>query len=478
MSEKRFNLGELVRGNGLDSSSKMLSLIIRLSFPTMISQLTVVIMEYIDAAMVGSLGASASASIGLVASTTWFFGNLISAVSVGFSVQIAQEIGAGRIDEARKIHKQGIIISIISSLIITSIGIVIAPYLPIWLGGGSDIIRGSYLYFLLYVCFIPFFQLGRLELYVIEAGGNMVVPAVLNIFCCLLDVVLNFFLIYPTREIGLFGSMIQFPGAGMGVAGASLGTSLANVAIFVIALYYAGFHLDISKVTGNERWKPEKKVFKKAMKIAVPIGVEQGGMCLAYIATTAIVAPLGTISLAAHSFAITAEGLCYMPGYGIGNAATAIIGQSVGAGKKELTKKFTKMIVSLAVIVMALAGVAMYFLCPYVIEILTPDIEVRSLAVKALKIELFAEPLYGLSIAASGALRGVGDTLIPGIMDLVSMWGIRISLSVLFADLGFGLVGIWLAMAIELCVRGLLFLFRVLKGKWLDKAFETTKSQT
>ena len=109
----------------------------------------------------------------------------------------------------------------------------------------------------------------------------------------------------------------------------------------------------------------------------------------------------------------------------------------------------------------------MYFLCPYVFRFLTRDAQVQMLGIRVLRIELFAEPLFAASIVGSGALRGAGDTLVPALISLVSIWGIRIVMaSFLISSLG--LSGVWIAMVCDLSVRGILFLIRLARGRWLN----------
>jgi len=152
--------------------------------------------------------------------------------------------------------------------------------------------------------------------------------------------------------------------------------------------------------------------------------------------------------------------LCYMPGYGIQEAATTLVGQSFGAGRKDLTKSFSWITVLSGMGIMLITGIIMYIFCPFVFNMLTPVQEIRSLATKILRLELFAEPLYGASIVASGALRGQNDTLIPSILNLFSLWVVRLGLSILLVP-HFGLMGIWIAMTVELCFRGIVMLIRL-----------------
>ena len=205
-----------------------------------------------------------------------------------------------------------------------------------------------------------------------------------------------------------------------------------------------------------------KKIYVKAVKLSVPVAVQSVAFTGALVATTRLIAPLGSVPLAANSFAVTAEALCYMPCYGISDAATTLVGQSVGARKKDLVKSFSWITVGLGIFVMLITGIIMYMICPFVFKLLTPVPDIQNIAIKILRLELFAEPLYGASIVATGALRGQNDTLIPSLLNLFSLWIVRLGLSV-FLVKKYGLMGIWIAMTIELCVRGILMILRLWK---------------
>ena len=203
------------------------------------------------------------------------------------------------------------------------------------------------------------------------------------------------------------------------------------------------------------------------------MALQSGLMSGAQIVSTMIVAPLGNFSIAANTFAITAESLCYMPGYGIGDAATTLVGQSKGAGRLELCRSFAWMTVGLGMAVMALMGVVMYVFAPEMMGLMTPVAEIRTLGTEALRIEAFAEPMFAASIVAYCVCIGAGDTLKPAIMNLFSMWCIRLSMAWWLAR-DYGLQGVWFAMAVELTFRGIIFLIRLWRGKWM----KTLKAET
>ena len=214
---------------------------------------------------------------------------------------------------------------------------------------------------------------------------------------------------------------------------------------------------------------------KKALHIGLPMGIEHIVICGAQIMTTVIVAPLGVFAIAANSFAITAESLCYMPGYGIADAATTLVGQSIGAGRRKLTRSFARITVFMGMGIMGLMGVLMYLFAPQIIGLMTPVGEIRELGVMALRIEAFAEPMFAASIVAYGVFVGAADTLVPCLMNFFSIWAVRLSLAALLAP-SLGLKGVWIAMCIELCFRGLIFLVRLKRERWMTMSdFETVK---
>ena len=186
----------------------------------------------------------------------------------------------------------------------------------------------------------------------------------------------------------------------------------------------------------------------------------------AHIASTVIVAPLGTISIAANAFAITAESFCYMPGYGIADAATTLVGQSVGAGRAPMARRFAWISTAMGMGIMGALAILMYAFAPGMMSLLTPDGEVIALGARVLRIEAFAEVGYAASIVAYGACVGAGDTRVPSLLNFGSMWVVRI-LPAIFLTRRLGLVGFWYCMAFELTFRGAAFLIRLARGKWL-----------
>ena len=454
---------------------QQLWLTLQLSVPSMLAQFSSIAMQYIDASMVGSLGANPAASIGLMSTTTWLFGGLCSAAATGFSVQVAHAIGAGDIKHARNVLRQSIASVLMFGCMMAAIGMTISGYLPEWLGGDPAIRSDATTYFFIYSLFLPVLQMNFLASGMLRCSGNMRIPSILNVLMCLLDVIFNYFLIFDTRQVAIGNTVLLVPGAGLGMEGAILGTVLAeSVTASLITWYSCRRSPMLNLTTDSGRFIPQRSTLKKAVHIGLPMGIEHAVICGAQIMSTVIVAPLGIFAIAANSFAITAESLCYMPGYGIADAATTLVGQSIGARRTNLTRRFAYITVGMGMAIMGVMGAIMYIGAPHIIGIMTPVEEIRQLGVMALRIEAFAEPMFAAAIVAYGVFVGAGSTIVPSIMNFFSIWAVRLTLAAYLAPI-MGLKGVWIAMCVELCFRGIIFLIRLIRGRWLNSKFISAK---
>jgi putative MATE family efflux protein len=411
-------------------------------------------MFFIDASMVGHLGAKASAAIGIVETSGWLMGGLASAANMGFSVQVAHFIGANDFEAARRVLRQSLVCCTIWAVMISLTSVIIAPFLPYWMGGSADIARDASLYFAIFGVAGLFFQMEGLAGSMLKCSGNMKIPSLLNIGMCVMDVGFNYLFIYILD---------------LGVVGAAIGTGVAMLITAILMLYFLLVKSKMLSLVGRPgSFKPKEDTVRTAIKIGAPMGFQHLLMGGAYVVSTIIVAPLGTIAIAAHSLAITVESLCYMPGYGIAEAATTLVGQGIGAGQKMLTRSFAFMSVGLGISVMTLMGILMWTFAPELMALMSPVEEVIAQGTQVLRIEAWAEPMFAAAIVANGVFIGAGDTMIPAIMSLGSMWAVRLTLAATLAP-RYGLKGVWTAMAIELTFRGSIFLTRLFKGGWADK---------
>lgn len=451
-SKKSDTLLAKIRNGAQLTGREKLELIVELSIPSMLAQITTVMMFFIDAAMVGHLGAAASASIGLVETTTWLMGSILSAVSLGFSVQVAHFIGANDFTRARQVFRHALVCGVVFSVLMALVGASIHQSLPYWLGGKDDIAPMSSGYFLIFSLTLPAVLLFHLMSAMLKSAGEMRVPSLLSIMMCGLDVAFNYLFIYVLK---------------LGVVGAALGTMSAYFFTVIPMAWQAicknkiiALRLDRTPFVWMGSY------VRNAVKISFPVAVQNILMGSAQVVSTLIVAPLGNVAIAANSFAITAESLCYMPGYGVGDAATTLVGQTYGAGRSDLCKNFAHLTIGVGMLVMAFMGVVMFVFAPEMIGFLSPVEEIRLLGAMVLRIEAFAEPFFAAAIVSYAVCVASGDTLKPAAMSLFSMWCVRLTLAYVLAQ-SYGLRGVWVAMATELTFRGTFFLLRIRRGSWL-----------
>ena len=450
-------LASIRNGNVLSQRDKI-NLVLGLSLPSILAQITTVLMFYIDTAMVGALGAKESAGVGLIQAPMWLYSGITVASAMGFSVQVAHFIGAGDFQKARNVARHGLVATLLLSLFVCIIGLLISGKLPFWLGGKADIAPDATAYFFIYTLALPFLQLGVLSTNLLKATGNMLIPSIINVGMCVLDIVFNYVFIFQLH---------------LGVAGAALGTLFAIVVASSSEAFIAFFRSPILAVKhSTERFKWQFNYIRHALKLGSPMALQYVLMTSAQIVSTIIVSPLGNFAIAAHTFALAAESLCYMPGYGIGDAATTLVGQSYGASQYSLCRSFAYISLALGMITLGLMGFIMYIFAPEMIGFMSPVAEIRELGVQSLRIVAFVETMFAASIVGNSICIGAGDTFKPALINLLSMWGVRLTLAAFLAP-AYGLKGVWIAMAIELFVRGSIFLWRLTCGNWMKLAPKT-----
>ncbi|MEG2022038.1 MAG: MATE family efflux transporter [Oscillospiraceae bacterium] len=448
------------------SRKEQLGIVMALAFPSIVEQIMITMMQYIDTAMVGTLGANATASIGVVTTTIWLFNGFLGAAGVGFSVQVAQYLGAKKSEDARSVVRQAVLFNIVFGLFIGVLAFGLSFFLPQLLGADASIAKDASAYFAIVGLSLPLLLTQTLFASILRATGDTKTPMRLNILICVLDIIFNYFLIYPTRNITVLGMDITMHGAGLGVAGAALGSALAVgvvAVLFLIVIYKKETPIRISL---TDKYRFSKSCLRHVSAIGVPVALERATLSIAQIVMTVLIANLGTVSIAANHLAVTAEALSYLPAYGVAAAATTLVGQAIGANREDLAISFAWLSTRLGMLIMTGTGVLLFLFAPQLISIFTPDADVIMLGSRVLRVEAFAQPLFAASIVATGALRGAGDSKVPFYINLISMWGVRITAALLLAP-RVGLLGVWIAMCAELCIRGIIFLWRLKSKKWL-----------
>jgi putative MATE family efflux protein len=448
-------------------SNRRLRVLWRLSWPAILEQLLGTMVSYVDTAMVGVLGKTATAAVSINSAPIWLLGGILSGVGVGYSVQVANAVGARDQGKARRVVLQSLLAFLVIGIFFLVLLQLLAGHVPAWLGAEPDVLPGAVRYLRLYALGMPF----NAALYVLSpvfrCTGDTKTPLILNTLSNGTNMVLNFFLIYPTRQVTLLGRAWTIPGAGMGVAGAAAASACAiTVAgLIMVVVMLRRFHL-FTRGSGDSL-RPDRVIIRTACSLGLPYMAERTSINLGQIALIRIVASLGTAALAAHHIANTAEGLCYLPAYGISFAATALVGQAVGAQNREDAQAYGALAGKIGFALCFGTGAVLFAAARPLAGLFSPDAEVVALAALVLRIVSFCEPFFALSIVLSGALRGANDTRCPLYISLGCMWVVRIALTVLVVYvLHRGLGGVWVTMSIDLFLRGVLCALRWRSGKW------------
>lgn len=445
--------------NIFDTSRPLGTTIWTLVWPAILEQVLQLSVNYADSAMVGSLGAGATAAISINSSTIWLINGLMNALAIGFSVLMARNLGAGKKETASAIVRQGIVTQTLFGLFCTIVMLFLASPLPRLLGAEEGIWNTSSAYMRgIAVGYLPtMLMIGQSAM--LRLSGDTKTPLLLNALDNAINIFLNLFFIFP--HVG------PFPGLGMGVEGAAIATSIAATITALLLFFSMQQKERAIRLEKGGSWKVEPSIQKKALLLSLPVALERSTLSLGQIFLTTMVSQLGITALAAHYLANTAEQFTFLPPSGFATAATTLVAQSLGAGKKDLAKKYADKCVISGVALMSAMGVLMYILAPSLLSFFTRDVAVIALGAAVLRIEAFAEPGFGLSQLVFGVMRGSGDTKAPFLISLVGMWVIRLPLAaILLHCTDLGLKAIWIAMMSDLTIRGVISFFVYRRGGW------------
>ncbi len=453
----------------LDPSLRPERVIWYLAWPTVLEQLLITMVNYVDTAMVGSLGANATAAISLTSATTWLINGVFAAIGVGFSVPVGRYMGMRDYESAKKVVRQAALAIVLFGLAFTGIIELVAPRLPAWLNADEAIRADAVRYLSIIGAAYMFTMSTSLCSAMLRCAGDTRTPLFFNTAANILNMILNFFLIYSPREVSVLGLRLNIWGAGLGVSGAAIATAISLIfsgTMLFITLYFKDSPIR-APLTRGLRF--DKAIWKDMIKLATPVAFERVTLSSGQIVMTAMVTSLGTASLAANYLAIQAESLTYMPAFGIAAAATTLTAQALGANRPDMARTFAKKCSIIGLVFMTSMGFVLYFGASALIGIFTPDVKVIALGAAVLQIEALAQPCYALAQVCSGVLRGARDTRWPFYGCLIGMWAVRIPLAyVLTHVFTIGLAGVWIGMASDLTVRGIVMAVRlkVSSRKW------------
>lgn len=448
---------------------EMMNNIFHLSWPAITELALQTIVQYADTAQVGAIGANASAAVGLTTSMMWLINCTFSAFSMGVLSCISRSLGAKKEKQAQEAAMQAILITIVLAAIWEICTLTISPYLPGWLNAAPEIRHDASVYFAI-ICAPMLFRSSSIIFgTVLRATGNTKTPMIINTIMNVINIFLNFLLISPVREWQAGARTITVWGAGLGVAGAAIATAIAYT-IGGTLMFLAAYRDPVLQMRG-QKIHLNRQVMKICLKIGSPIAAERIVVCLGHVLFTSLVARLGTIPMAAHSIAITAEQAFYIPGYGMQAAAATLCGHSAGAKEEEKLVQYSATVTFLAVVLMGLLSAFLFLRPDLVMQIFTRDTQVIELGSKVLRLVAVSEPFFAVVIVMEGIFNGVGDTKVPFFFSLFTMWGVRIpSTALLVLAFHQDLTAVWLCMIADNMVRFICVIVRYKRGKWRQNA--------
>jgi len=448
----------------------MAGMIMSLAWPTMLEQMLQTLVQYVDTAMVGSLGTQATAAVGATSTINWLINGTISALGIGFLAYIAKSCGANDRVAAKKAVAQAVLVVLVAGTFFTIVTLGLSGKIPVWMQVDESI-RGltAKYFFILYAPMLPrtaTIIFGT----VLRAAGDTRTPMKVGFIVNMINVILNFLLIYPTRPVVLFdgtvfGVTFIMWGADLGVIGAAIASAIAFTVGGICITVVLWHHPMISPK--GERLRPNIDILGPCMKIAVPNMFQRFGTSLGYVVFAAMINSLGEVAMAAHTIANTVESAFYIPGNGMKTAAATLAGNAYGANDYKRMKELSRIFIPIEIILMIFSGGALFILAKPLVGLFSDSTEVIALGTMVLRMVAVSEPFYGFSIIIEGLMQGVGKTKEPFIFNIIGMWGVRIVCTFICTQfLSMGLVSAWACMIAHNMLLFLLFMICYMRGKW------------
>ncbi len=448
-----------------ETDRRMLITILTLAWPTMLEQLMQTAVQYIDTAMVGSLGTQATAAVGSTGTVNWLIGSTISAVGVGFLSYISKALGAGRQAAAKRAVSQAVLVTLILGIFFTVVTVSLSGMIPVWMQADVSIRDMASRYFL--ILYLPMLPRTASIIFgtVLRSAGDTKTPMKIGLAVNLINIVLNFLLIYPVREASLFSWHFTVWGAGLGVIGAAAASAVAFTAGGLCITCILWKHPLVSP--HGQKLTPDMQILRPCMKVAIPNMLQRFGTSLGYVAFAAMINSLGETSTAAHTIANTVESAFYIPGYGMQTAAATLAGNAYGANDNKRMKSLASMFIPLETVLMIGSGACLFLAAPLLMRIFSESDTVIRLGASVLRMVAVSEPFYGFSIIIEGFMMGVGRTRAPLVYNIIGMWFVRITGTFVCTQLlGLGLISAWACMIAHNLLLFVLFLLCYVRGKW------------
>ena len=430
--------------------------VLQLAGPAVMEQLLMCLVGMIDMIQVSRIGPAAITAVGLTNQPIMFAMAIFMAVNVGTTAVVARYIGARNMKDANETARQSLVIVTLLSIVVSAIMYLIAEPVLLFMGAQPDTMVYAVKYYHIVSISMIFNTIQMCVNSMVRGAGDTKSPMINNTVVNLINVVFNFLLI---NGIWFFPKM--------GVTGAGLATAFSRLVGCMMALSLVLIPGKRITVSFKEKFHFNWDIAKRVAKIGLPAAAEQFVMRIGMILFTRTVSGLGTIVFAAHQVAINITSLSFTTGHGFGMSATSLVGRCLGAKKPDMAEKFAKATSHMSMLVSIGVAFLLFFAGNKVALLYTDDASVIASAAVALKIIALVQPLQSIQFVLAGALRGAGDTKWPLYSTIVGVWFFRLGLAVILVQyMHMGLLGAWIAMAVDQAARSLVIQLRFNSNKW------------
>ncbi|MBQ6508410.1 MAG: MATE family efflux transporter [Flexilinea sp.] len=423
--------------SAVDSKRQALITLVHLALPAIIQQMLGSLLQYVDTAMVGHLGAASTAAVSTSTSVNWLVHSLPNGFAIGLLALLSQAYGRGDKDGMKRLSALGCRLVIVLGIMITAICLGVSPFLPGWMQADVSIRKDASAYFFIVSVPLFFFVSNSIFASCMHAVKDTRTPMIVNLSANVLNVLLNWLFIYKL-SLGIYGAAYA----------TAVSTAAGGAGMFIA--YRRKSELRISLREALER---DRDLLEKVLRVALPVTGTTIVSCLGYIAFSGMVNGMGVTIFAAHAIAVTAEEIFYLPGYGIRTATSALIGIAIGERDQRKFLDIRQVSLLLTVALMMVSGAVLFFVAHPLMSFFTNDETVIRMGTVALKQVAFIEPFFGLMVAWEGISYGTGRTRTVFIVEACSMWGVRILCTWLVIRAGYGLRAVWYCMMADNVVK-------------------------
>ena len=419
--------------------------VLGLAWPVIGENLLETLLGIVDTLLVAGLGVAAIAGVGSGLQIMFFILSALASLSVGSSILVAQAVGAREFASAGRLARQSLLWSGLLSIPLALVGVALAgPIIGIF-GMEPDVTRIGVDYLRVTMATVVVLVALIIGGGVLRGAGDSRTPMVVTAIANVVNVVLAYGLIY-----GHWGL------PAMGAVGSAWATFLARALALVLLLRALWRGRNGVGIAGAGSWWPDWSVARNVLSLGIPAAVEQILMSTAFLALTILVASLGTATLAAQRISLSALSFSFLPGIGFSIAATALVGQSIGARRPRDAAGVTRVATQWAIIWMSTIGVLLFVFATPIMRLFTAEANVIQIGAAGLRVVALMQPAWAVGMVHSGGLRGTGDTRFPLIISATGIWSAVFLAWVAVEFLGGGLTMVWIAFAITAPVTSFL----------------------